>query len=383
MAKTNSPLVIVGLSGGVDSAVAAWRLRNAGYRVEGLFMENWEVDDAWCTNEQDYTAAQEVARHLDIVLHKANFATAYRRQVFSDFIEEYSAGRTPNPDVLCNREIKFGEFLSYAKRLGADFIATGHYARLKQISGRTCLFKGADENKDQSYFLHAVTEAAFRQTIFPLGDLTKPTVRRLARDAGLPNHDRQDSTGICFIGERPFRQFLAQYLPPKPGVILDTNGRQVGRHDGLHFFTRGQRAGLNIGGQSAGNNLPWYVVTKDVTRNVLIVAQGHDNPNLLDAGLVATNPHWINELPSLAKPHLSARMRHRQRAEGVTLISINEKGFELAFNNPIRAVTPGQYVVLYDGNRCLGGGRIAQTYALTSARGYDAARDSKSLSALA
>lgn len=352
-----APLVIVGLSGGVDSAVAAWLLQEAGWRVEGLHMINWEADDAYCTRVDDESAAAAVARHLGIVLHRANFARVYREQVFARFLSEYRAGRTPNPDVLCNRHIKFGAFLDWARRLGADAVATGHYARTAAIDGRPALLRAADAGKDQTYFLHAIRGEALRRATFPLGDWNKREVRAAARRIGLPNHARPDSTGICFIGERPFREFLAGHLPATPGAIEDPRGHMLGTHRGLHFYTLGQRAGLGIGGRRGARPAPWYVVAKRSARNVLVVAQDPDHALLLATGLEADAPHWIAGTPPPVPAQVRVRVRYRQAPVAATLLAARER-IRLRFHAPVRAVTPGQYAVVYADDVCLGGGRI-------------------------
>ncbi|MGH8273854.1 MAG: tRNA 2-thiouridine(34) synthase MnmA [Gammaproteobacteria bacterium] len=351
------PLVIVGLSGGVDSAVAAHLLIEAGYRVEGLYMTNWEADDAYCTRVDDEASAVGVAEHLGIVLHRANFAREYGERVFTDFLAEYRAGRTPNPDVPCNRYIKFDAFLGWAHRLGADYIATGHYARIGEAARKPALLAAHDEHKDQTYFLHAIAGKALAHTLFPLGDMTKPEVRALARNIGLPNHDRRDSTGICFIGERPFRDFLAEYLPEAPGPIEDDAGRVLGEHRGLHFYTLGQREGLGIGGHRDTKDAPWYVVDKEFARNTLIVAQDADHPRLLATGLEADRLHWIADEPPPVPAEVQVRVRYRQKPVAATLEAADDT-LRLHFHRPVRAVTPGQYTVVYAGDVCLGGGRI-------------------------
>ncbi|MGH8127543.1 MAG: tRNA 2-thiouridine(34) synthase MnmA [Gammaproteobacteria bacterium] len=363
---SESPLVIVGLSGGVDSAVAAWRLMEAGYRVEGLHMTNWEADDAYCTRVDDEASAAAAADHLGITLHRVNFAREYRQQVFDDFLAEYRAGRTPNPDVLCNRYIKFGVFLDWARRLGADAIATGHYARTGDIAGKPALLAAHDTAKDQTYFLHAISNAALERTLFPLGDFTKPEVRDLARRIGLPNFDRADSTGICFIGERPFRDFLAEYLPPEPGPIEDTAGDTLGEHPGLHFYTLGQRGGLGIGGRQNAEDSPWYVVDKDFARKALIVAQDAVHPRLLSTALQADRVHWIAGEPPPVPATVQVRVRYRQHPVAATLEHVGDT-LSLRFDEPVRAITPGQYAVVYAGDVCLGGGRIITHDTLASA----------------
>lgn len=364
----NAPLVIVGLSGGVDSAVAAHRLIEAGYRVEGLHMVNWEADDAYCTRVDDESEAAAVAEHLGIVLHRANFAGEYRKQVFADFLDEYRAGRTPNPDVPCNRHIKFDAFFRWARRLGADAIATGHYARCEDIAGRPALVMADDRGKDQSYFLHAVRGEALARTVFPLCDITKPEVRELARQIGLPNHARKDSTGICFIGERPFKEFLAEYLPESPGAIESTEGRRLGEHDGLHFYTLGQRGGLGIGGQRGLPDAPWYVIDKALERNALIVAQDPGHPRGMTTELEADRLHWIAGDAPPAPVDVQVRVRYRQAPVEATLVSTSGT-MRLRFAEPQRAVTPGQYAVVYAGDVCLGGGRIITRTTLADAAG--------------
>jgi len=355
---STAPLVIVGLSGGVDSAVAAWLLQESGCRVEGLHMTNWEADDAYCTRVDDEAAAAEVAEHLGIVLHRANFAREYRDRVFSDFLAEYRAGRTPNPDVLCNRHVKFDAFLDWALRLGADAIATGHYARCEEIGGRPGLLTAADAGKDQTYFLHAVPGNALGKALFPLGEMQKSEVRATARRIGLPNHARPDSTGICFIGERPFRSFLAEYVPEQPGPIEDTAGRRIGEHRGLHFYTLGQRGGLGIGGRRGAAEAPWYVVGKRQAEGVLVAAQDANHPLLLTTELEADRLHWVAGFPPPAPASVQVRVRHRQSPVPATLETVGDGVMRIRFAEPVRATTPGQYAVLYAGDVCLGGGRI-------------------------
>ena len=366
--------VILGLSGGVDSAVAALRLLEAGAEVEALHMTNWEDDDGYCKAAEDLQDARRVADRLGIVLHHVNFAREYRERVFRYFLAEYEHGRTPNPDVLCNREIKFGVFLEHARRLGADLIATGHYARRETVAGRPALFRGRDRNKDQSYFLHAVTTAALGATVFPLGDLTKDEVRRIARRSGLPVFAKKDSTGICFIGERPFREFLARYLPAQPGPILRPDGAELGRHHGLMYYTLGQRQGLRIGGRQDAGDAPWYVVDKRVADNALIVDQG-DSPLLLSAALVATEPTWIGDPPEglAAGTRLTAQVRYRQPGQACRVRAAGDGSLLVEFAEPQRAVAPGQYVVFYAGDRCLGGARIESTRRAATEAGARAA----------
>lgn len=353
--------VIVGLSGGVDSAVAASRLLEAGYRVEGLFMKNWEDDDdaEYCAAEADYEMAREVANCLEIPLHKANFAEDYRQRVFRHFLHEYEAGRTPNPDILCNREIKFRSFLDHARQLGAQWIATGHYARVRHFPDHSELCMAADANKDQTYFLHTLTQAQLRPALFPLGDIPKEQVRARARELGLPNHARKDSTGICFIGERRFRDFLAQYLHAPEGEMCTPEGQVVGHHQGLMFYTLGQRQGLGIGGIDGFPEAPWYVVDKDLGANRLIVAQDSQHPLLMSPELETEAVHWIHRPPEPGQP-LMARLRHRQALQPCWLESMEGGGVRVRFEAPQRAATPGQSAVFYDGEVCLGGAVIAR-----------------------
>lgn len=350
--------VILGLSGGVDSAVAALLLQDAGADVQALHMTNWEDDDGYCTAAEDLQDARQVCDQLDIPLHHVNFSRQYRERVFEYFLAEYRAGRTPNPDVLCNREIKFGAFRDHAKRLGGELLATGHYARTAIIDGAAVLLKALDQDKDQSYFLHAVGAAALAETVFPLGELGKAEVRRIARDRGLGIHDKKDSTGICFIGERPFREFLSTYLPANPGAIETSDGVEVGRHSGLMYYTPGQRRGLQIGGRKDAAEEPWYVVDKDLRRNVLIVAQG-DTELLLSRSLLATDASWIGEPPvSLDKDlRCTAKIRYRQADQACT-VRMEDNALRVNFETPQRAVATGQFVVFYAADRCLGGAVI-------------------------
>ncbi len=351
--------VILGLSGGVDSAVAALLLKQAGARIEALHMTNWEDDDGYCTAAEDLQDARRVSEALDIPLHHANFAADYRERVFAYFLDEYRAGRTPNPDVLCNREIKFGAFRRYAERLGAELLATGHHARTAKLAGRTALLKGADSDKDQSYFLHAVSSEALSETVFPLGGLNKTEVRRLAREHGLRVHDKKDSTGICFIGERPFREFLSTFIPASPGPIRTPDGAEIGRHQGLMHYTLGQRQGLGIGGRRDSTDAPWYVVAKVPADNALIVDQG-DSELLYSLGLTATEPSWIGTAPRHLETGLSlaAKVRYRQPDQRCRILGRADGAIEVTFDRPQRAVAPGQFVVFYDGDCCLGGATI-------------------------
>lgn len=351
--------VILGLSGGVDSAVAAVRLKEVGADVQALHMTNWEDDDGYCTAAEDLQDARRICEQLEIPLHHVNFAREYRDRVFEHFLDEYRSGRTPNPDVLCNREIKFGVFRDYAKRLGGAWLATGHYARTATLDGKTALLKAIDHDKDQSYFLHAVSDAALAETVFPLGDLHKSEVREIAREHGLAVHDKKDSTGICFIGERPFREFLSTYLPANPGPIRAVDGRELGQHHGLMYYTLGQRQGLGIGGRKDASDDPWYVVNKNPDDNALIVAQGDDELLFTDS-LRATDLNWIGPAPAdLAAGHsCAAKVRYRQSDQACRIHLTNDGPLEVRFDTAQRAVAPGQYVVFYDGERCLGGGVI-------------------------
>jgi tRNA-specific 2-thiouridylase len=355
--------VIVGMSGGVDSSVSALLLRQQGYQVEGLFMKNWDEDDGteYCTAKVDLDDARQVCDKLGIVLNTANFASEYWNQVFENFLTEHRAGRTPNPDILCNREIKFKVFLEYAELLGADYIATGHYARVDH-NKTTNLLRGLDSNKDQSYFLYAVSEQAFEKTLFPIGELVKPQVRQLAEQHDLVTYDKKDSTGICFIGERRFKDFLEQHIAAEPGDIITTDGQTIGQHQGSVFYTLGQREGLGIGGVKGRSEAPWYVAGKEIESNVLTVAQGHDNPVLYKSALAAEQLHWINGSPPTNSFTCTAKTRYRQ-ADQQCRVSLNDRiGCEVDFASPQWAVTPGQSVVFYDDEICLGGGIITRAW---------------------
>ncbi|HEX7060648.1 MAG TPA: tRNA 2-thiouridine(34) synthase MnmA [Woeseiaceae bacterium] len=353
--------VVVGLSGGVDSAVAALLLQDAGADVHALHMTNWEDDDGYCTAAADLQDARKVCDALEIPLHHVSFAREYRDEVFAHFLREYQAGRTPNPDVLCNRVIKFGAFRRYAKRLGADGLATGHYAQIGSEGGRPVLCKAEDAAKDQTYFLHAVTADALAETVFPLGALAKHHVRALARDHGLPVFDKKDSTGICFIGERPFREFLARHLTARPGPIRTPEGEVLGEHAGLPYYTIGQRQGLRVGGRAGKGEAPWYVAAKDAATNALIVVQG-DHPLLYTDELTAVDASWIGAEPDAlvrgGQLACHAKIRYRQPDQACRVRSTPD-GLSVSFAEPQRAVTPGQFVVFYDGERCLGGAVIA------------------------
>ncbi len=366
--------IVVGLSGGVDSAVSAYLLKQQGHEVVAIFMKNWEDDDdsEYCSSNVDFVDAASVADVLGIEIEHVNFAADYKDRVFAEFLREYQAGRTPNPDVLCNAEIKFKAFLDHAMRLGAEKIATGHYARVREAAGSFQLLKGLDPSKDQSYFLHRLNQAQLAKTLFPVGELHKTDVRRIAEEIGLPNAKKKDSTGICFIGERPFREFLGRYLNKEPGPIKDPSGRTIGRHQGLSFYTLGQRQGLGIGGvkergaqKGGGDHAPWFVARKDIERNTLWVVQGHDHPWLLSAALHADDLSWASGQPPVPGRY-AAKTRYRQADAPCTLACDDQGRLRLAFDDPQWAVTPGQSAVVYDGEVCLGGGVIAGAEAASS-----------------
>ena len=352
--------VVVGMSGGVDSSVTALLLKQQGYDVIGLFMKNWEDDDddEYCSSRVDLVDAVSVAEVIGIPIEAVNFAKEYKDRVFSYFLREYEAGRTPNPDILCNTEIKFKAFLDHAMRLGADAIAMGHYAKVREQDGLFQLLKAADGSKDQSYFLHRLNQAQLSKAMFPLGELQKTEVREIARKHGLANYAKRDSTGICFIGERPFREFLNRYLPTQPGDMLTPEGKKVGRHQGLSFYTIGQRQGLGIGGGKDSSGEPWFVAGKDMAHNRLIVVQGHDHPALLTPHLDAIDLHWISgQAPDLARNY-AAKTRYRQADAACRISELSDATGSFTFTESQWAVTPGQSVVVYDGEVCLGGGII-------------------------
>ena len=352
--------VVVGMSGGVDSSVTAFLLKQQGYEVIGLFMKNWEDDDdsEYCSSRQDLIDAVSVADTIGIPIEAVNFATEYKDRVFSYFLREYAAGRTPNPDILCNSEIKFKAFLDHAIRLGADAIATGHYAKVREQDGLFQLLKADDVSKDQSYFLHRLNQAQLSKALFPLGGLLKSQVRDIARQHDLANHAKKDSTGICFIGERPFREFLTRYLPTKPGDMITPDQKIVGQHIGLSFYTLGQRQGLGIGGSRETTGEPWFVASKDMANNRLIVVQGHDHPLLLNPQLDALEMHWISGQATDTSRDYAAKTRYRQQ-DAACRIKIGDAGMtHFTFDEAQWAVTPGQSVVVYDGEICLGGGII-------------------------
>lgn len=363
MSGSNSETrIVVGMSGGVDSSVTALLLKQQGYDVIGIFMKNWDDTDEFgrCTAEEDAEDVRRVCEQIDIPYYTVNFEKEYYDKVFAYFLEEYKRGRTPNPDVMCNREIKFGEFLNKAIDLGADYVATGHYARvIRDDDGQYKLLRGVDSNKDQTYFLNALNQEQLSKAMFPIGHLPKPEVRRIAEEAGLYTAKKKDSTGVCFIGERNFREFLSQYLPAQSGDMVDIRTGEVkGRHDGLMYYTLGQRQGLGIGGSGSGE--PWFVAEKDLKNNILYVVQGDKHPSLYSNGLIASGVNWIADRDKLPdKPFkCTAKFRYRQQDQGVTLTPREDGTMFVAFDQPQKAITPGQAVVFYDGDECLGGGTI-------------------------
>jgi tRNA-specific 2-thiouridylase len=351
--------VIVGMSGGVDSSVAALLLQQQGYQVSGIFMQNWEDDDEHCSARQDYRDAASVATRLGIQLTTVNFADEYWDRVFAHFLSEYSAGRTPNPDILCNKEIKFKAFLDHARSRGADAIATGHYVRAAVSNAQVSLLRGIDANKDQSYFLHTLNQDQLRPSLFPVGEMAKPNVRLMAHKAGFHVHSKKDSTGICFIGERKFSRFLAEYLPAQPGDMVSDSGQVIGRHNGLMFYTLGQRQGLGIGGKAAAQEAAWYVLAKQLDTNQLVVGQGHDHPMLQRSCLEAHDVHWVHGTPPQKTFRCTAKIRYRQQDQAVTVKVLEHGHIRAEFDEPVRAATPGQSLVLYNGDVCLGGGVIS------------------------
>lgn len=353
--------VVVGMSGGVDSSVTAHLLKQQGFKVSGMFMKNWEEDDTeeYCAAAKDLKDAAQVCERMGMDLHEVNFAHEYWENVFEHFLHEYQAGRTPNPDILCNKEIKFKEFLLQAETLGADYIATGHYvAKDHTDSGQSLLLRGADANKDQSYFLYTLQQNQLNKSLFPLGEIEKPTVRAIADEQGFITHNKKDSTGICFIGERRFKDFLSTYLKPNPGNMVGTDGQVVGQHDGLMYYTLGQRQGLNIGGAGEA----WYVAAKDIANNELLVVQGHDHPAMLTQTVLAQGMDWVSgHAPELGAT-LTAKTRYRQQDQPCTVTKLEANSIEVKFEQPQRAVTPGQALVFYKGRRCLGGATIHSSH---------------------
>ncbi|HED32822.1 MAG TPA: tRNA 2-thiouridine(34) synthase MnmA [Gammaproteobacteria bacterium] len=361
--EANGQRVIIGMSGGVDSSVAAQQLIEQGYKVEGLFMKNWEQDDDkdYCAAAEDLSDAQQVCDQLGIKLHSVNFSDQYWDRVFKNFIDEYTAGRTPNPDILCNKEIKFKAFLDYALQLGADFIATGHYVQRSNNNNQYQLLKGLDDNKDQSYFLYTLTQKQLKHSLFPVGAIEKPQVRKIAEKSGFITHDKKDSTGICFIGERKFKDFLQRFIPAQAGEIKTLEGKTIGRHHGLMYYTLGQRKGLGIGGVKNASEAPWFSVKKDLEKNILYVAQG-DDASLYHTHLDASQLSWVSgtapELPYTCK----AKIRYRQADQSCTIQDIKNGSIRVSFEQAQRAITPGQSIVFYARNICLGGGIIDTMY---------------------
>ena len=352
--------IIVGMSGGVDSSVTALKLLEHGHNVTGLFMKNWEEDDGTdqCTAMQDLADARQVCAKLGMQLKTVNFAAEYWDEVFEIFLSEFAAGRTPNPDILCNKHIKFKAFLNYALDLGADYIATGHYARISQIEGEYFLLKGLDPGKEQSYFLYTLGQAQLSRTLFPIGHMQKSEIRQLAQKAGFGNHTKKDSTGICFIGERKFKEFLQRYLPTQPGEMRTSAGHYVAQHQGLMYYTLGQRQGLGIGGVKDAPDEPWYVLSKDLKNNILVVGQGHDHPLLLHNTLEANQLDWVSNEPLTKTLYCQAKTRYRQTDQACCVEPLDNDRCRVVFDQAQRAITPGQSVVFYDADKCLGGGVI-------------------------
>ncbi|QCI17658.1 tRNA 2-thiouridine(34) synthase MnmA [Buchnera aphidicola (Acyrthosiphon lactucae)] len=353
--------VIVAMSGGVDSSVSAWILKKRQYQVEGLFMKNWEEDDkeGYCNSTKDLFDAEKVCKKLNIYLHKINFSSEYWEYVFKNFLSEYKKGKTPNPDILCNKEIKFNMFLNYSiQELKADYIATGHYARIKKINGKYLLFKGIDLNKDQSYFLYTLNKIQLKRILFPIGHLKKNKVRDIAKKINLNIAEKKDSTGICFIGPKKIKKFLSLYIPEKKGDIITVSGEVIGKHNGIFYYTLGQRQGLGIGGIKGKYNIPWYVVEKNIQKNILIVAQGSYNKHLMSIGLIAKNISWINNEELCLPFSCMTKIRYRQKDIMCKIESVNNKYIRILFDSPVIAVTPGQSVVFYLSEKCIGGGII-------------------------
>ncbi len=352
--------VVVGMSGGVDSSVAAYILKQQGYKVIGVFMKNWEEDDTeeYCSAAEDMADAKSIADRLEIPFKTINFSAEYWDRVFEYFLEEYRAGRTPNPDIMCNKEIKFKAFLDYALVLGADYIATGHYVRVKRENNKSLMLRGIDTNKDQSYFLYTLNQQQLNKSMFPVGELEKPQVRKIAEEQGFVTADKKDSTGICFIGERKFKDFLEQFLPAQPGKIEDDLGNVIGEHNGLMYHTLGQRKGIGIGGLASASEEPWYAVEKDMQRNVLVVGQGHDHPRLLSQGLIGSQMHWVDPESTPDSFECTAKSRYRQQDFQCKVTRVDQQNWEVTFDQSQRAVTPGQSIVFYLNEKCLGGGII-------------------------
>lgn len=367
MKRPDETRVVVGMSGGVDSSVTAYLLKEQGYDVIGIFMKNWDDTDEFghCTAEEDFHDVRRVCDQIGIPYYTVNFEKEYMEKVFQYFLDEYKRGRTPNPDVMCNREIKFGELLTKVMDLGADYIATGHYARVELQDGEYKLLRGVDQNKDQTYFLNVLGQAQLSKTMFPIGNLPKQQVREIAEKAGLATAKKKDSTGICFIGERNFREFLQNYLPARPGDIETVDGIVIGRHDGLMYYTLGQRQGLGIGGGFGDSGQPWFVADKDLERNALIVAEGPNHPRLYSTSLIATDLNWISDQQPSSVFTCVAKFRYRQPDQGVTVHLRENNTCEVVFDQPQKAVTPGQAVVFYQGEICLGGGTINHVTIMT------------------
>lgn len=358
-----NPHIVIAMSGGVDSSVAAMLLKQAGYRMTAVFMKNWNepAKNGRCQWEDDVDDVLSVCERLDIQVNTVNLSETYWNAVFKNFLDEYRNGRTPNPDVLCNREVKFKAFFDHVRSIGGDMIATGHYARHRSLDDKELLQKGVDLRKDQSYFLYAIGQQALTRTIFPLGNLEKLDVRQIAAEAGLVTHAKKDSTGLCFIGERHFRSFLSDYLPAQPGEIRDLNGKIIGHHEGAAFYTLGQREGLGIGGVRGTADGPWFVVAKDIPNNELIAGQGHDHPLLMSQRLIADTLSWVSGAAPTIPFHCRAKTRYRQPDQICEIVALDDDRLEVKFRRPQRAVTPGQSVVFYDGDTCLGGGIIDRT----------------------